>query len=156
MTVRCLGLVTMTKTNNIPKIKRWNSNPDRETLRVIHRFLSCREAIERVSLEPSRTHPRLVRATLSDRILSTEEGILEIRWYETGDFDITYQTDRGMGASPLLRWIHLPDTEEIKVSHSRSDNVRTLTPPSHYLRENRFHPLRLMPLVLATVREYTK
>jgi len=94
-------------TNQIPTIKRWDTHPDRESLRVIHRFLSRHEAIESVSLEPRRTHPRLVRATVSDRSSSTALGILEVRWYETRDFVITYQTDQANGSSPHLRWTHL-------------------------------------------------
>ncbi len=143
----------MTTTNHVPTIKRWG--PDRESLRVIHRFLSRCEAIESVSLEPRRTHPHLVRATVRDQGSSTTPGTLEVRWYETRDFIITYQTDRVNETSPLLRWTHLPDTEDIEVSHSRSNDVQTLTPPSHHLAKNRFHPLRIMPLVLATIEECT-
>lgn len=146
----------MTTTNHVPTIKRWDTYPDRESLRVIHRFLSRREAIENASLEPCRTHPRLVRATVSGQISSTALGVLEAQWYETRDFVITYQTDRENDASPLLRWTHLPDADKIKVSHSRSDDVQTLTPPSHHIGENRFHPLRVLPLVLATIEECTK
>ncbi len=118
----------MTTTNHVPTIKRWDTNPDRESLRVIHRFLSRREAIENASLEPCRTHPHLVRATVSDQVSSTAPGILEARWYETSDFVITYQTDRENGGSPLLRWTHPPDADNIKVSRSGSDDVQTLTP----------------------------
>ena len=146
----------MTTTNHVPTIKRWDTNPDRESLRVIHRFLSRREAIENVSLEPCRTHPRLVRATVSDRGSSTACGILEVRWYETRDFVITYQTARENGGSPFLRWTHLPDADEINVSHSGSDDVQTLTPPSHHPGENRFHPIRVLPHVLATIEECAK
>lgn len=143
----------MTTTNHVPTIKRWDTNPDRESLRVIHRFLSGREPIENVSLEPRRTHPRLVRATVSNRNSSTGLGILEVRWYETRDFVIAYQTDRANSASPLLRWTHFPDAKEIKVSHSRSDDVQILTPQSHHPAENQFHPLQIMSLVLATIEE---
>ena len=146
----------MTTTNHVPTIKRWDTNPDRESLRVIHRFLGRREAIEKVSLEPRRSHPRLVCATVTDRVSSTAPGILEIRWYETRDFVITYQADRENGGSPFLRWTHPPDADEIKVSRSGSDDVQTLTPPSHHPSENRFHPLRVLPLVLATIEECTK
>jgi|AntDeeMinimDraft_5_1070356.scaffolds.fasta_scaffold06956_1 hypothetical protein len=146
----------MTTTNHVPTIKQWDTNPDRESLRVIHRFLTRREAIENVSLEPRRTHPHLVRATVSDLVSSIVPGVLEVRWYETRDFVITYQTDRANDDSPLLRWIYPPDAEEIKVSHSGSDNVQTLTLSSHHLVENHFHPLRVLPLVLATIEEYTK
>lgn len=145
----------MTTTNHVPTII-WDTNPDRESLRVIHRFLSRREAIEKARLEPSRTHPRLVRATISDRGSSTVSGILEVRWYETRDFVITYHTDPENGSSPFLQWTHLPDADEINVSHSGSDDVQTLTPPSHHPGKNRFHPLRVLPLVLATIEESTK
>lgn len=79
-----------------------------------------------------------------------------MRWYETRDFVITYQTDRETDGSPFLRWTHLSDTDEIKVSQSGSDDVQTLTPPSHHLGENRFHPLQVLPPVLATIEECTK
>lgn len=142
-------------TNHIPTIKRWDTHPDRESLRVIHRFLNQREEIENVSLEPQRTHPRLVRATVTDRASSTVHGILEVRWYETRDFVITYRTDQTDDTSLSLRWTNSPDAQEVTVSHSGSDNIRTLTPPSYHLVKNRFHPLQVLPLVLATVEEYT-
>ena len=145
----------MTTTNHVPTII-WDTNPDRESLRVIHRFLSRHEAIESTSLEPRRTHPRLVRATVSDRGSSTVSGILEVRWYETRDFVITYQTDCENEGSPFLQWTHLPDADEINVSHGGSDDVQTLTPPSHHSGENRFHPLRVLSPVLATIEECTK
>lgn len=140
-------------TNHIPTIKRWDTHPDRESLQVIYRFLDQREEIENVSLEPQRTHPRLVRATVTDRASSTAHGILEVRWYETRDFIITYQTDQTDDSSPLFRWTFSPDAEEVIVSQSGSDDIQTLSPPSHHLREKRFHPLRVMPLVLATIKE---
>ena len=140
----------------IPTIKRWDTHPDRESLRVIHRFLSQREKTENVSLEPRRTHPRLVRATVDDESSPTASGVLKIRWYETGDFVITYQTDQMGSTSSVLQWIHPPDTEEIKVSQSGSDDVQRLTPPSHHPDRNRSHPLRVLPLVLATIEECTK
>ncbi|GEM_PF-5210162 len=140
-------------TNHIPTIKRWHTHPDRESLRVIYRFLDQQEGIENVSLEPHRTHPRLVRATVTDRASSTTVGILEIRWYETRDFTITCQMGQTDDSSPLLRWTHSSNSEETIVSHSRSDDVRTLSPPSHHLRENRFHPLRVISLVLATIED---
>lgn len=140
-------------TNHIPTIKQWDTHPDRESLRVIYRFLNQREEIESVSLEPHRTHPRLVRATVTDRASSTAHGILEVQWYETRDFIITYQVDQTDDSSPLFRWTHSPDTEEVIVSHSGADDLQTLSPPSHHLGENRFHPLQVMPLVLASIEE---
>lgn len=145
--------VAMTDPNHVPTIKQWDTSPDRESLRVTHRFLSRCETIESVSLEPCKTHPRLVRVTVSDQDWSTAPGILEVRWYETRDFVITYQTDRENDDPLFLRWTHPPDADEIKVSHSRSDNVQTLTPTSHHPGENRFHPLRVLPIVLATIEE---
>lgn len=146
----------MTTTNHVPTIKQWDSNPDRETLRVIHRFLSRRKGVENVGLEPRRAHPRLVRATVSDRDPSTAPGILEVRWYETRDFVITYQTGRENGGSSFRWWTHPPDADEIKVSHSGSNDVQTLTVPSHHPGKNRFHPLRVLPLVIATIEEATE
>lgn len=143
-------------TNHIPRIKRWDAHPDRESLRVIYRFLDQQEEIENVSLEPYRTHPRLVRAIVTDRASSTAHGILEVRWYETRDFVITYQTSQADDTSPILRWTYSPDAEEVIVSHSESDDVQTLSPPFHHLGEDRFHPLRVLPLVLATINECTK
>jgi len=143
-------------TNHIPTIKRWDTHPDRESLKVIYRFLDQREEIENVSLEPQRTHRRLVRATVTDRASSTAHGILEVRWYETRDFIITYQTDQTDDSSPLFRWTFSPDAEEVIVSQSGSDDTQTLSPPSHHLRENRFHPLQVLPLVLGTINECTK
>ena len=140
-------------TNHIPTIKRWETNPDRESLRVIYRFLNQQEELENVSLEPQRTHPRLVRATVTDRASSTAHGILEVRWYETRDFIITYQVDQTDDTSPCLRWTYSPDAEEVVVSHTGSGDVQTLSPPSHHIGENRFHPLRVLPLVLATIEK---
>ena len=143
----------MTTTNHVPKVNRWDTYPDRESLRVIYRFLNQREGIENVSLEPYRTHPRLVRATVTDRASSTTLGILEIRWYETRDFIITYQAEQTNNISPLLRWENSPDAEGVLVSHRESDDMQMLTPPSHHLVRDRFHPLQVMPLVLATIEE---
>ena len=146
----------MTDTNTVPTIKRWDTQPDRESLRVIHRFLSQREETENVSLEPRRTHPRMVRATVADQSSPTASGILDIRWYDTRDFVITYQTDQSSSTSPLFRWTHPPGTEEIKVSQSESDDEQRLTPRSHHPARNRSHPLRVLPLVLATIEGRTR
>ena len=141
-------------TNHIPTIKRWDTHPDRESLQVIYRFLDQREEIENVSLEPQRTHPRLVRATVTDRASSTAHGILEVRWYETRDFIITYQTDQTDDSSPLLRWTYSPDAEEVLMSHCGSDDVQSLIPPSYHLVRSQFHPLQVLPLVLTTIKEF--
>jgi len=140
----------MTTTNLVPEIKRWDTCPDRESLRVIHRFLNQREEIENVSLEPYRTHPRLVRATVTDRASSTALGILEIRWYETRDFIITYQTDN---TTPLLQLTNSPDAKEVIMSLRGSDDVQTLPALSHDLARNRVHPFRVLLFVLATIEE---
>ena len=142
----------MTTTNHVPNVKRWDACPDRESLRVIYRFLNQREEIENVSLEPYRTHPRLVRATVTDRVSSTQLGILEIRWYETTDFIITYQPKQTNNTSPLLRWTSSPDAEGVVVSHRESDVMKMLRLPSHHLIKNRVHPLRVVPFVLASIK----
>lgn len=140
-------------TNHIPTIKRWDAHPDRESLRVIYRFLKQREEIENVSLEPNRTHPRLVRAAVSEGALSTATGTLEIRWYETRDFIITYHPEQTNNTSTPVRWENTPDAEGVVVSHRELDDMQTLTPPSHHLVKDRFHPLQVMPLVIATIEE---
>lgn len=156
MAVRRPSLVEMTDTNHIPTVKRWDTNPDRESLRIIYRFLSRRETIESVTLEPRRTHLRLVRAIVSNKTPSISPGILKVRWYETGDFVITYQTDRENDTCPLLRWTHLSESGEIKVSHNKSDDIQTLTVPSHHPAKNRFHPLQVLPFLFATIEEHAK
>jgi hypothetical protein len=142
-------------TNHIPTIKRWDTHPDRESLRVIYRFLNQWEKIESVSLEPHRTHPRLVRATVTDRGSSTAHGILEVRWYESRDFIITYQTDQTDDTSPLLRWTNSPDAEEVIVSDNESNIIEKLILPSYHPVRNHFHPVQVLPFVIATIRKYT-
>lgn len=140
-------------TNRVPSVSRWETHPDRESLRVIYRFLTQREEIESVGLEPHKYHPRVVRATVSEKGSSRLGGILDVRWYESGDFLITYQTDQADNASPPLRWMKSPDAQKITVSRSGSDDVQTITPPSYHIRENRFHPLQVLPLVLAAIQQ---
>lgn len=146
----------MTTTNHVPNIRRWNTHPDRESLRVIYRFLTQREEIESAGLEPHKYHPRVVRATVSKKASSRTGGILDVRWYESGDFLITYQTDQADDASPPLRWMKSPEAQEVTVSRSGSGDVQTITPPSYHVRVKRFHPLQILPLVLATIQKDTK
>lgn len=145
----------MTTTNRVPSISRWDTQPDRESLRVIYRFLNQFEDIENVRLEPHRTHPRLVRATVTDRGSSKAPGILEIRWYETRDFIITYQTDQTDDTSPLVQWTNSPDAQEVTVSDNELDSMRKLTIPSYHPVRNHFHPVQVLPFVIATIRKYT-
>lgn len=153
-------------TNIVPTIKRWDTNPDRESLRVIYRFLIQREETENVSLEPHRTHPRLVRATISERDPSAESGILEVHWYETTDFVITYHADQAEDGCPLFRWTYLSDAKSvtwpdhtddnnIELSYSGSDDAQTVMSPS-FKHGSWFHPLQVLPLVIATIEEYAK
>lgn len=146
----------MTATDTVPIIKRWDTHPDRESLQVIYRFLSQYKRAENVSLEPRRTHPRLVRAAIDRQGSPTAYSILKTRWYETGDFVITCQVNQKDAAFSTLQWTHLPDTEEIKLSQNGSDDAETLTPPSHHPARDRFHPLQVLPLVLATMKEHTE
>lgn len=146
----------MTATNIIPSIRQWDTYPDRESLRVIDRFLRQCEIIGDSKLKPRESHPQMVRATISEQDTSTILGILEIQWYETRDFVITYQTDRENGTPSHCLWIHPPDADEIKFSHNNSEEVQTLTTASHHLSKNRFHPLRVLPLVLGTLKECVK
>jgi len=140
----------MTTTNHVPTIKRWESNPDRESLKMIYRFLSGRRSIEKASLEPCKTHPRLVRATVSDQASSIASGYLKIHWYETDDFVITYEIDGASDESTLLRWLYYPDTNVVKMSNFDLDDVKKLTTLSNYPKQD-YHPLQVMYLVLATI-----
>lgn len=143
-------------TNRVPSVSRWETHPDRESLRVVYRFLTQREEIESVSLEPHKHHPRVVCATVSEKASSRTGGILDVRWYESGDFLITYETDQADDASPPLRWMRSPEAKKITVSRSRSDDVQTITPPSYQVGVKRFHPLQILPLILATIQGDTK
>lgn len=142
----------MTSTNTIPTVKRWDTHPDRESLRVIHRFLSQREEIEHVSLDPRGIHPRQVRATVDDQDSTAVPGILDIGWFETGDFVITYRTNQASSASPLLQWTHLPDRNGVRLSQGGLDDGQLLELPSYDPGESRFHPLQVLPLVLANIK----
>jgi hypothetical protein len=143
----------MTATNTVPTVKKWDTHPDRESLRVIHRFLRQREEIEHVSLEPRGTHPRQVRATVDDQDSTAVPGMLDIGWFETGDFVITYRTNQASSASPLLQWTRLPDRNGVKLSQGGSDDVQLLELSSYDPGENWFHPLQVLPLVLANIEE---
>jgi hypothetical protein len=120
---------------------------------VIHRFLSQREEIEHVSLEPRGTHPHQVRATVDDQDSTAVPGILDVRWFETGDFVITYRTNQASSASPLLQWTHLPDRSGVRLSQAGSDDVQLLELPSYDPGGNLFHPLQVLPLVLANIED---
>lgn len=146
----------MTTKTIIPTIRRWDTYPDRESLRVIDRFLRNCEIIGDSKLKPHESHPQMVRATVSEQDSSTIVGILNIQWYETRHFVITYETGRENDTSSHFRWIHPPDADDIKFSHSNSDEIKTLTTTSHHLSRIRFHPLRVLSLVLATIKECPK
>ncbi|MUV58275.1 hypothetical protein [Halogeometricum sp. CBA1124] len=78
--------------NEVPTIVGWPSvgPPDRQALRAIDRFLSTMANIDRTEFHPDSFHPQLLKAWPTPSPDSSGTTRLDIHWFTTGEFSVTY------------------------------------------------------------------
>jgi hypothetical protein len=125
--------------------------PDRHTLRVIKWLLDDDSAISQTTFEPSKHHPRLIRAQFDEEIhASTLRSVeMEIRWFTSGNYTIHF-FKKGDHVEWCCRWERYHVDGTLQDCFCPPPDAQTCELMSGFPR----HPIQVILTIIAAIKRY--